>query len=85
MAPLSFDALSTFKIHPFKRLLCGGDPGVNSTINSAKIYPKIVVLGLKVTPKGLISVTHFVILELASRFSTMVLSGYSVSMMMGKN
>jgi len=39
MTPLSFDALSTFKIHPFKRLLCSGDPGVNSTIKSAKIYP----------------------------------------------
>ena len=85
LALLPFDAPSTFKIHSFKRLLCGGDPGVNSTIKSAKICPLINVLGSKVTPRGLISVIDFAILPLASRFSTIVLSGYSVSTTMVKD
>jgi len=44
----------------------------------------IAVIGSKVTPSGLISVTHFAIL-LASGFSTMDLMGYSVSTTMGKD
>ena len=85
LAPLPFDALSLFKIHPFKRLLYGGDPGVNSAMKSAKICPLIIVLGSKVTPTGLISVTYFMILLLAFGFSVMVLSRYSVSRTMGKD
>ena len=58
-----FDAPSTFRIHPFKRLLYGEGPSVNLGMKSAKTCPLIAVLGSKVTPRGLISVTHFAILQ----------------------
>ena len=82
LAPLAFNASFTFRIHPFKKLLCSGDPGVILAIKFVKICPLIAVLGSKVTPRGLISVTHFTILSLASRFFIKVLSGYFVSMTM---
>ena len=82
---LPFDTPSTFKIHPFKRLLCGEGPGLNSAVKSAKTCPLIIVLDLKVTPRGLIFVTHFAIFLVALRFSTIALRGYSVSTMIGKN
>ena len=84
-ASLLFDVSSMFRIHPFKRLRCGGGPGVNLTMKSAKAYPLIIVLDSNVTLTGLISVTHFAILPVASRFFTIVLKGYSVSIMIGKN
>ena len=83
-APLPFDVPSTFKTHPFKRLLCRGGPGVISAIESIKSCPLIVVLDLNVTPRGLISMTYFIILLMASSFYTMVLKGYSVSTTIGK-
>ena len=58
---------------------------MNTAMKSAKICPLINVLSSKVTLRGLIFVTHFVILSLASGFSTMVLNEYSVNMTMGKN
>jgi len=83
--PLPCDPPSTFRIHAFRRLLRGEDPGVNSAMKSAKICPLIDVLDSKGTLKHLISVTHIAILPLASGFSTMVLSGYSVSTTMRKD
>jgi len=84
-APLSFDALSTFRIYRFKRLLCRKGLGVNSAMKSAKTCPLIDVLGSKVTPRGLISMTLFAILPVASGFSIMALEGYSVSTTIGKD
>ena len=55
-----------------------------SAIESIKSCPLIVVLDLNVTPRGLISMTYFIILLMASSFYTMVLKGYSVSMTIGK-
>jgi len=78
LVPLPFDTLFMFKIHPFKKLSCDGGLGVNSTMESTNICPLIVVLGSKIILSGQISITHLVILPLASGFSTMVLSGYSI-------
>ena len=82
---LSIDVPSTFKIHPFKELFRDGGSRVNLVMKSDSICLLINVLGSKVIPSGLISVTHFAILSYASGFSIMVLSRYSVSVTMGKD
>jgi len=54
-------------------------------MKSAKVCPLIVVLGLKSTPRSLISMIQFIILPLAYRFSTMVLNRYSFNTTMEKD
>ena len=51
LAPLPFDVPSTFKTHPFKRLLCDGGTSVNSAMKSAKTCPLIAILSSNVTPR----------------------------------
>ena len=43
--PLLFDALSTLRIHPSRRLHCADGPRVNSVMKWAKTRPLIVILG----------------------------------------
>ena len=84
-SPLLFDAPSMFKIHPFKRLLYGGGHGVNLAMKSAKTCLLIVILDSNVTPSVFISMTHFVILPMASTFSIMVPREYSIWRAIGKD